>query len=266
MRFLLALILMVPAWAQQADPPKAGDKTAQTPAKADAQPAQEPAKTAAPAASPAPSSEDWITGSVDLGYRWLIGNSGNFPEYRSVVNLGQGLILNGLDFTIADPKKRLFDRVDASAYGWGGDPYETARLNARKQGVYDFRFDYRNIAFFDAVPSYANPTAPLGFNEQSFDTHRRTMTVGLDLRPGKRIVPYFVYDRNSGYGNGVDEFVQDSNDEFAVPTMLRDSTDNYRGGVRFEYNHFHITLEQGGTSYKDDDQTNWAGTNYGDRT
>jgi hypothetical protein len=75
-----------------------------------------------------------------------------------------------------------------------------------------------------------------------------------------------VFDRNSGYGNGVDEFVQDSNDEFAVPTTLRDSTDNYRGGVRFEYKHFHVTLEQGGTTYKDDDQSNWTGTNDGDRT
>ena len=45
-----------------------------------------------------------------------------------------------------------------------------------------------------------------------------------------------------------------ANDEFPVPTLLRDSTNNYRGGVRFEYNRFHITLEQGGTTYKDDDQ------------
>ena len=36
--------------------------------------------------------------------------------------------------------------------------------------------------------------------------------------------------------------------------------------MRFEYNHFHITLEQGGTTYKDDDQSNWSGTNIGDRT
>jgi hypothetical protein len=285
MRFLLALILtMVPALAQQqADPPsKAADQTAQTPAKSDAQPAQDPAKTAdqtaAPAVSqaaapapsnpapsnPAPSGEDWFTGSLDLGYRWLIGSIGNYPEYRSVVNLGQGLIVNGLDFSIIDPKKRLFDRLDASAYGWGGDPYETARLNARKQGVYDFLFDYRDIALFDAVPSYANPVAPGGFNEQSFDTRRRTMTFGLDLRPGTRIVPYLVFDRNSGYGHGVDEWVQASYDEFAVPTLLRDSTENYRGGLRFEFNHFHVTLEQGGTTYKDDDLSNFSGNNLGD--
>jgi len=244
-------------------------QAAPAPATTGEQAAPAPAKTeptAAPAPSPAPSGEEWLTGSIDLGYRWMTGVSGSFPEYRSVVNLGEGLILNGLDFTITDPKKRLFDRVDANASGWGGDPYNTARLNARKQGVYQFNFDYRNIAFFDAVPAYANPLSPGGFNEQSFDTHRRSMSIGLELRPGKRIVPYLVFDRNSGYGNGIDEWVQNSNDEFAVPTMLRDSTNNYRGGVRFEYNHFHITVEQGGTTYKDDDLTNWSGTNYGDRT
>ena len=288
MRFLLALILtMIPALAQQPDPPsKTADSAAKpaaalapvTPADQAAQtPAQEPAKTAdqtatpatAPASSPAPanpapSGEQWFAGSVDLGYRWVTGPYGNYPEYRSVVNLGQGLVLNGVDFTIVDPRKRVFDKLDASAEGWGGEPYEAAHLDARKQGVYDFLFDYRNIAFFDAVPSYANPTAPAGFNEQSFDTRRTTMTVGLDLRPGKRIVPYLVFERNSGYGHGVDEWVEASYDEFAVPTLLRDSTDNYRGGVRFEFKRFHITIEQGGTTYKDNDQSNFTGTNLGD--
>ena len=260
MRLLLALLLMVPAFAQQPDPQtKTGDQTAQAPAK----PADKPADQTA---SPAPSGEQWFTGSVEFGYRWLTDLRGNLPEYRSVLNLGEGPKLTALDFTITDPKHRLFDRLDASAYGWGGDPYNTAHLNARKKGDYDFTFDYRNIAYFDAVPSYANPIAPGGFNEQSFDTHRRSMTIGLDLRPGKSIVPYLVFDRNSGYGHGIEDWVQDSNDEFAVPTLLRDSTNNYRGGVRFEYNRFHITLEQGGTTYKDDDQASFNGTNLGDRT
>ncbi len=254
--------------AQTTPPPAATASTpttAQPTDKPNDQPAATTTSTPAPS-NPTPSGEEWFTGSLDLGYRWLIGNSGNFPEYRSVVNLGQGLVLNGVDFTIVDPKKRLFDKLDASADGWGGEPYEAAHLNARKQGVYDFLFDLRDIALFDAVPSYANPIAPGGFNEQSFDTRRRTMSIGLDLRPGKRITPYFVYERHSGYGHGVDEWVQDSNDEFAVPILLRDSTNNYRGGVRFEFNHFHVTLEQGGTTYKDDDQSDFSGTNLGDRT
>ncbi len=120
--------MIAPVWAQEAAPPAKPD-TAQTaaPAKADEKPAE----------SPAPSTESWFTGSVDLGYRWLIDQQGNFQEYRSVINLGEGPKLLGLEFTIQDPKKRLFDRIDARAYGWGGDPYNTAHLDVRKQGVYD---------------------------------------------------------------------------------------------------------------------------------
>ena len=57
-----------------------------------------------------------------------------------------------------------------------------------------------------------------------------------------------------------------SADEFAVPTLLRDSTNNYRGGIRFEYNRFHITLEQGGTTFKDDDSASDAIQTLGDNT
>ena len=57
-----------------------------------------------------------------------------------------------------------------------------------------------------------------------------------------------------------------SADEFAVPTLLRDSTNSYRGGIRFEYNRFHITLEQGGTTFKDDDQATDTITTLGDNT
>ena len=267
MKLLLALLLMVPAFAQPPDPQsKPDEKAAQALAKPDEQAKQTPAKTEEKAVSPAPSSEQWLAGSVEFGYRWLTDIRGNFPEYRSVLNLGEGPKLTGLDFTLTDPKKRLFDRLDANAYGWGGDPYNTAHLRARKQGDYDFTFDYRNIAYFNAVPTYANPLSPAGFNEQSFDTHRRSMNIGLDFRPGKRIVPYLVFERNSGYGHGVETWVQDGNDEFAVPTLLRDSTNNYRGGVRFEFNRWHVTVEQGGTTFKDDDQANFSGANYGDRT
>ncbi|HEY2013499.1 MAG TPA: hypothetical protein VGH38_08365 [Bryobacteraceae bacterium] len=274
MRFLLGLILSAAAFAQQTDsqaPAKPEEKaaTAQAPAtaKPDEKAAPAPGKAEEkPAESPAPATEQWLTGTFDFGYRWLTDIRGNFQEYRSVINLGEGPKLFGLDFTIQDPKKRLFDRMDVRASGWGGDPYNTGHLTARKQGVYDFTVDYRNIAYFNAVPSFANPFQPAGFNEQSFDLRRRNTSAALDLRPGKRITPYLAFDRNSSYGHGVDTWVQDTNDEFAVPTLLRDSTNNYRGGVRFEFNRFHLTLEQGGTTFKDDDSSYFVGANPGDRT
>jgi len=259
MKLLLVLMLLIPAFGQE-------QQQAAAPAQAQAQ-ATAPAKAEEkPAASPAPAGEQWVNGSFELGYRWLTDVRGNFQEYRSVINLGEGPKLFGADFTIQDPKRRLFDRIDVRASGWGGDPYTTGQLNARKLGVYDLSFDYRNISYFNAIPTFANPIAPAGFNEQSFDLHRRMYSFALDLRPGKQITPYLAFDRNTGYGHGVDTWVQDQNDEFAVPTLFRDSTNNYRGGVRFEFMRFHLTLEQGGTTYKDDDQTNYSGNNRCDRT
>ena len=257
MRTLLAFLLMAPLLAQQpADQQaKPADQVAAPDQKADPQKAadQKSAEAAPAAENPAPPTEPWFTGSVDLGYRWLINQQGNAAEYQSVVNLGHGPRLFGLDFTGQDPNKRLFDRIDARASGWGGDPYSLAHLGVLKRGIYDFTADYRDIAYFDAVPSFANPFQPAGFNEQSFNLHYHLTNISLDLLPGHRVTPYLAYERNSDSGNGISTWVQQSNDEFAVPSMFRDSTNNYRGGVRVELNRFHLTLEQGGTQFRNDD-------------
>ena len=110
-----------------------------------------------PAESPVPSTETWFSGFVEGGYRWRTDVGGNFNAYRSVVDLGEGPKLLSTDFQIRDPKKRLFDRIDTRAYNWGDDPYSTLHVNAFKQKVYDFNADYRNIAYFNNLPSFANP-------------------------------------------------------------------------------------------------------------
>jgi len=284
MRFLLALLLIVPALAQTT-PPTASPTTApqdQPPASAgQATTAPAPAQPAAPAAevqtaapapaqtsagNPAPAAAEDFHGSIDFGYRWLSDVHGSMDEYRSVVDLAQGPRLFGLEFTLTDPSIHLFDQLDVRAYGWGGDPYKTAHIGARKKRVYDFSFDYNDFAYFNAVPSFANPGAPGGFDEQSFDIHRRTLSAGLDLFPGGHFIPYLDFDHNAGSGSGVETWVQDSNNEYAVPTLLSDSTENYRGGVRIEYSRFHLTLEQGGTTYKDNDQATDATLLGGDNT
>ncbi len=263
MRFLPALLITVAAFGQQVKPVEGQASVPQPEVKGSAKTED---KAASQAASPAPSNEEWFTGSIDFGYRWVTDVRGNYPTYRSIVNLGEGPKLTGLDFTITDPKHRLFDRLDVRANSWGGDPYNTAHVEIRKKNLYELNADYRNIAYFNAMPSYANPIAPLGFNERSFDTRRRDGYVDLQLFPGRHLIPYLVFERNSGYGNGVETWVQDSNNEFAVPILLRDSTNNYRGGIRFEYNRWHVTVEEGGTTYKNDDQASFNGVNYGDRT
>src|SRR5215469_1754814 len=110
------------------------------PAEADLQ-KTEPAKTEA---SPVPSTESWLTGSFDIGYRWRTDIAGSFDTYRSIVNLGSGPKLLGADFTIIDPKHVVFDRAEVRASSWGGDTYATVHLRVKKNLLYDFNADYRN--------------------------------------------------------------------------------------------------------------------------
>jgi hypothetical protein len=219
-----------------------------------------------PPASPVPSTEPWLTGSIDLGYRWRTDVAGSFDTYRSVVNLGSGPKLLGSEFTIADPKKRLFDRVHVRAYSWGDEPYETVRVDAAKAKLYDFRADYRDLAYFNYLPSYADPLLGRGIvlNEQSFDTRRHLASFSLDLLPRNWIVPYLAFDHDSGSGTGATAFISDAN-TYPVPNRIRNSTNLYRGGVRFELRRFHATIEEGGTTFRDDESLfqNPGSRNYG---
>ena len=222
--------------ADQTTPPAAAAPTAATPA----------------AATPANTGEGWLEGSVEIGYRWVPNITGNYDAYRSVVNFGPGFRLLNADFTIRDPKKRLFDRLDVHATAWG-DPYNTLRVDMQKQGWYRLTADYRNIAYFDFLPSYADPTLAQGtvLDQNSFDTEIRNTDVELDLLPNKWITPYLAFGRNTQFGRGITAFETDIN-QYPVASLYSDQTDNFRGGVRMELGHYHMTLEQGGTTFKDD--------------
>ncbi|MBM3747328.1 MAG: hypothetical protein FJW34_16185 [Acidobacteria bacterium] len=215
-------------------------------------------------AEAAPRAEQWLTGTVDFGYRWVPTVGGDFNTYRSVVNLGAGPKLFGADLTVTDPSRRLFDRLEVRGHSWGGEPYNTARIDARKAGLYEFTFDYRNIACFNFLPSFADPTRERGYflNQRAFDTFRRSRDFRLDLLPGRRITPYFAYHRNMGEGSGITNLVLDGN-EYPLGTRLYDRADDYRGGFRFNYPRFHLTLEQGGINYADDQGAFWSGVRQG---
>ena len=202
------------------------------------------------AASPVPN-ENWFTGSIDLGYRWQTGIGGSRDTYRSIVNLGSGPKLLGADFTITDPKSRYFDQIMVRAYGWGDEPYETLNVRVSKKKRYEFNADYRDMAYFNYLPSYADPQLAMrgiALNEQSFDTRRILGSFSLELLPGNWIVPYLAYDRDSGSGSGETTFVSDAN-EFPVPNTMSDRTSLFRGGVRIARKNLHVTLEEGGTTF-----------------
>ncbi len=275
MKLLATLFFLLPLCAQE--PPKPATESA--PPAADAakvaqdapKPAQEPAKPAeqaAPAPAPAaPAGEGWLTGSIELGYRWIPNIGGNLNAYRSVVNLGEGPRLLDADFTLIDPNKRLFDRADVHATSWGGDPYNTLRVDIQRGGAYRLTADYRNIAYFNFLPSFADPTISVGrlLDQNSFDTAIRTTNIQLDLLPKKWITPYLGFGRNTQFGRGITVFHTDRN-EYPVASLFSDQTSNYRGGVRMELGRYHFNVEQGGTTFKDDQGVSDSVTNPGNFT
>ena len=86
---------------------------------------------------------------------------------------------------------------------------ETAKLELWKRNIYRLTVDWRDIAYFNYLPSFANPFASHGsiLDENSFDTHLHNTDVRLDLFPGSRFVPYLAFGHNSQDGRGITSFV-----------------------------------------------------------
>jgi hypothetical protein len=250
MRTLLAILLTLPLFAQEPAAPAAPAVTT----------------TSTEPASPVPSSTPEVTGWIELGYRWRTDVGGSLDAYRSIINLGSGPKIIGADFTLTNPKYRWYDQIQVRSNGWGDEPSSSVHVEAKKTNIYDFNADYRDFAYFNFLPSYADPLLSRGIvlNEQSFDTRRKIAALSLDIRPGHWWTPYFGWDHDSSAGTGAAVFVTNGN-EYPVPNQLRDFTDLYRGGVRFEKPHFHVTLEEGGTAFKSDQSLfqNPGSTNYG---
>ena len=258
---LLTLLLGAQATSAQEKPAAPAEEK---PKPAEAAPPAQPTPAAEPAAA---EGERLITGSIEAGYRWIPNIDGSFNTYRSVVNLGEGPKLFGADFTIRDPKRRAFDRAEIHATTFGGDPYSTLRIDLERERTYRLSVDYRNISYFNFLPSYADPTLTRGIllDQNSFDTHLRSTDVLLDILPGRWLTPYLAFSRNTQFGRGITVFTTNLN-EFPVAALYSEETNNYRGGVRIDVKKYHLTLEQGGTTFKDDQGASEAQLNSGNLT
>lgn len=250
-----------PSKAEQAKPDVKPEEEAKPPEEAKTEEKQE----AAAEESPVPSSERVFFGHIDVGYRWVSDVAGDFNTYRSIVNLGDGVRLNGLDLNVEKPGYRLFDTLRLQANNWGGDPYNTARMELGKQGKYRYLGSYSNIAYFNYLPSFANiMSAGYFFNQRAYDTAVRNFDNELQLFPGTRITPYVAYTRNTDYGHGITTLVV-TNNNYPMFNQVRWGQDTYRGGIRADFGRSHLTVEHGATTFKDDQQVTLTEPQQGNR-
>jgi hypothetical protein len=236
--FLLPLALLAQDAAQQTATKK------EEPKKEEAKKKDEKAE------APAPAVEKALTTFLDVGYRW-VGFGGSTQTYRSIVNNNEGIRLVGLQMDYVG-KSKIADEFHLSAYNVG-DPYDSARFNIRKRGIYEYDGRYSSVYYYNYLPSFANPQLPTGYYIPSvaYDTVLRNYDNELTLMPGKRIVPYVGFTRNSSFGDGIMPLVMLRN-EYPLRNKIQWSQDNVYGGVRFEWTKWHATLEQGATRFRDD--------------
>lgn len=258
MKLLLAFLVPFVLAAQAAPKEKAAQAAPASPAVPKEKQAEAPV---APVAL-----EPKTSGSVDLGYRWNSNVTGSLDTYRSIVNLGEGPRVLGFHYSLFEAPKKAWDRLDLSAAGWGGDPAAWFRVDASRLEVYRLKLDHRDTAYFNAMPTFANPLLERGIflNQHAFDSRRKYTDLSLVMRPGKRFSPYFGYTRDSGDGRGITTFVTDGN-EYPVANRIDDRTHNYRGGVEWTLGKGHLTLEQGGLMFNDDQRVSTADRNAGNR-
>lgn len=241
MRWLLAALLAVSLNAQEV-----------TEAKVEAKPeaaAESAEEEAAVVTADAP-----VRGVIDVGARWVKEPLGDFQTYRSIVNLGQGIRLSNLDLNIEPTGFKLFDSMRLAGSNWGGDPYNTLRMNLEKRNIYRFDGTYSNIAYFNYLPSFANTQATGAFfNQRAYDTQIRNIDNEFQLFPGTRFTPYLAFTRNTDFGNGITTLVADRN-EYPLRNLIRWGQETYRAGVRADFGRSHLTVEHGGTQFRDDQQ------------
>ena len=181
-----------------------------------------------------------IQQSIEAGYRstWINGNTNTYDTF---VNLGSGLRLfdYSLNMRSLDHNGLLFDSLDFSNFGYGGDPNDVTRLRLEKNKWYDFRMLFRrdknfwdyNLLANPLNPSTSTPAVGIATSPHSLDLVRRMQDYNLTLFPQSRVRVRlgFSHDRDEGPGF----FTTDGGTIPQFNETYSYTTNSYRAGVDF---------------------------------
>jgi hypothetical protein len=181
-----------------------------------------------------------IQQSIEAGYRsnWINGNTNTYDTF---VNLGSGIRL--FDYTLSmrslDHKGFLFDDLNFSNFGYGGDPNDVTRLRIGKNKWYDFRLLFRRDKNFWDYNLFANPLNPaistpavgIATSPHAMDLVRRMQDYNLTLLPQSRVRLRLGFSHNRDDGPGL--FTTDGGTISAFNETYSYTTNSYRAGVDF---------------------------------
>lgn len=192
--------------------------------------------------------------TAEVGYRqvWMNGNQ---STYDTFVNLGSGARL--LDYTLnmrsLNHQGILFDNLNFSNFGYGGDPDNVSRLRINKNKWYDFSLVFRrhkNFWDYNLLANSLNPVpiapagAPASFaitnpsfaatqSPHSLYLVRRMQDYDLTLLPQSRVRFRLGYSRDVNEGPALTSF--HGTTDFLLAQTFRMTTNAYHAGVDFRF-------------------------------
>jgi hypothetical protein len=179
-----------------------------------------------------------ITDSFETGYRFAeVG--GDVDKYRADINYGNGIRLLSSSLTIdsRDGHGHYFDKILLNTLGLGNDPYESARLEVEKNGLYRYDLLWR-------LEDYFNPGLPVSAGLQFMNTSRRLQDHDLTLLPQSKVRFRVGYSRDTQSGpalSSVEEF-ESPGYAFPVFTDVRRYWNEFRLGADGEWHGFKFSI------------------------
>jgi hypothetical protein len=193
-----------------------------------------------------------IQQTIEVGYRadWVKGNQ---DTYDTFVDLGSGLRL--IDYTVnmrsINHQGLLFDNLNFSNFGYGGDPDNVSRLRIEKVKWYDLSVVFRrdkNFWDYNLLGNPLNPVplataSPVSLNPAAFPSFavnnspaalylvRRMQDYDLVLLPQSHVRFRLGYSRNVNEGPSLSSFAGTTN--FLLEQNFRMTTNAYHMGVDF---------------------------------
>ena len=166
------------------------------------------------------------------------GNPGMWDTY---VNLGSGprLLEYTLEMRSPTHSGMLFDDLNLSNYGYGGDPNNVSRLRISKGALYDFNANFhrdQNIFDYDLFvnplnPSTSNPNIPILNSPHEVLLTRRMTDVNLALFPLAPVRVKLGWSRVVNDGSTFSTVHEGTEGLLFQPTL--NTSDSFSFGVSF---------------------------------
>jgi hypothetical protein len=213
--------------------------------------------------------------TADLGGH-IAGVVGSGAMYDTLVNIHSGPRVLGETFTmhaVPGSKHGLLDSLTAFSTGFGGDPYNFAKLDFSKGKLYEFNGTFhRNRQYFD-YDLLNNPSLPKGLSipigpggllgsfaipqvQQSpvlFNTVRRMTDTYLTILPLSKVTFRVSYAQNVFQGPSMSPSRSVGKTQFMTEEYQRNSTDDFLGAIDWKpAQQTKFTYEEEVTHYKED--------------